>query len=63
LLLRALAIAAGITAGREDKGGRRRRLRGEEQALIEDDEATIEELAQFHATASVGAAAGSGRDL
>jgi len=63
VLLRALPIAAGITAGREDESGRGGRLRGEERVLIEDDEAAIEELAQFDATAGVGVAAGSGRDL
>jgi len=58
-----LAIAARIAPGREHEGGRGRRLRSEERVLIEDDEAAIEELAQFHATAGVGAAAGPGRDL
>jgi hypothetical protein len=63
LMLRALAIAAGIAAGREHEGGRGRRLRGEECVRIEDDEAAIEELAHFHATAGIGAGAGPGRDL
>src|SRR5437016_4015618 len=36
VLLRALPIAAGITAGREDESGRGGRLRGEERVLIED---------------------------
>ena len=63
LMLRALAIAARIAPGREHEGGRGRRLRSEEGVLIEDDEATIEELARFDATAGVGAAAGAGRDL
>ena len=53
----------GIAPGREHEGGRGRRLRGEERVPIEDDEAAIEELAKFHATAGVGAAAGPGRDL
>src|SRR3989442_11645664 len=56
LMLRPLAIAARIAPGREHEGGRGRRLRSEERVLIEDDEAAIEELAQFHATAGVGAA-------
>src|SRR5437870_2805682 len=59
-MLRALAIAARIAPGREHEGGRGRRLRSEEGVLIEDDEATIEELARFDATAGVGAAAGAG---
>src|SRR4029453_409999 len=63
VLLRTLPITAGITAGREDESGRGGRLGGEEGVLIEDDEAAIEELAQFHATAGVGVAAGAGRDL
>src|SRR2546427_9684124 len=62
-MLRALAIAARIAPGREHEGGRGRRLRSEEGVLIEDDEATIEELGRFDATAGVGAAAGAGRDL
>jgi len=62
-MLHALAVAARIAPGREHEGGRGRRLRGEERVPIEDDEAAIEELAKFHATAGVGAAAGPGRDL
>src|SRR5882724_10817472 len=62
-ILPALTVAARIASGREHEGGRGRRLRGEERVLIEDDEAAIEELAQFDATAGVGVAAGSGRDL
>src|SRR5206468_9914713 len=63
VLLRALPIAAGITAGREDESGRGGRLRGEERVLIEDDEAAIEELAQVDATAGAGVGAGSRRVL
>jgi hypothetical protein len=57
LMPRALALAAGIAPGREHERGRGRRLRGEESALSEDDEAAIEEFAQFYATAGAGAAA------
>src|SRR5882672_11502361 len=62
VLRRALPIAAGITAGREDESGRGGR-RGEERVLIEDDETAIEELAQLDATAGVGVAVRSRRDL
>jgi hypothetical protein len=62
-ILHPLAIAVGIAPRREYEGGRGRRLHGEEGVLVEDDEAAIEELAQFDATAGVGVAAGSGRDL
>src|SRR4029453_6990309 len=56
VLLRTLPITAGITAGREDESARGGRLGGEEGVLIEDDEAAIEELAQFHAAAGGGGA-------
>jgi hypothetical protein len=62
-MLHALTVAAGIAPGRKHEGGRGRRLHGEEGVLIEDDEAAIEELAQFDATAGVGVAAGARGDL
>src|SRR5882724_3948676 len=62
-ILHAPAVAARIAPGREREGERGCRLRGEERVLIEDDEAAIEELAQFDATAGVGVAAGPRRDL
>jgi hypothetical protein len=62
-LLSALPIAAGIAPGREHEGRRGRRLRDEERVLIADDQAAIEELAQVHAAAGVGAAVRPGRDL
>ena len=38
-----------------------RRLRGEDDPLMQDDEAAIEELAQLDAAAGVGAAVRAGR--
>src|SRR4030095_3759319 len=63
LLLRALPIAGRRAAGGEHGGWRGRRLRREERVLIEDDEAAIEELADFDAPPRVGAAPRPGRDL
>jgi hypothetical protein len=63
VLLSALPITAGITPRGEDERGRRRRLGGDELVLMEDEEAAIEEFAQFDATASVGATARARRDL
>src|SRR5215813_2982418 len=57
------AIAVRITPGREREGGRGRGLRGEQRTLIEDEQAAVEQLAQFHAPAGVRAPARSGRQL
>ena len=51
---RAVALGARGAAGLEDEVTGRR-LRGEDHALMQDDEAAIEELAQLDATAGVGA--------
>src|SRR6266702_2494209 len=51
------AIRAGLAAGAEDELGRRRRLGGEAGIVGEDEEATVEALAQFKAPAGVGASA------
>jgi hypothetical protein len=58
----AVPLGARGAAGREDEveGGR---LRGEDGALMQDDEAAIEELAQLDAAAGVGAVVRAGRQL
>ena len=40
-----------------------RRLRGEHGALVQDDEAAIEQFPELDATAGVGALVGAGREL
>ena len=57
------AIAVRVTAGREHEGRRGRGLRGEQRALIEDEQAAVEQFAQFHAPAGVRAPARPGRQL
>ena len=59
---RAVALGARGAAGLEDEVAGRR-LRGEDHALIQDDEAAIEELAQLDATAGVGAMVRTGGQL
>ena len=56
------ALVAGGGAGLEDKVGGRG-LRGEDGALVQNDEAAIEEFAELDAAAGVGAVVGAGRDL
>ena len=48
--------------GREAEVGGRR-LRGEHGALVQDDEAAIEQFPELDATAGVGALVGAGREL
>ena len=59
---RAVALGARGAAGLEDEVTGRR-LRGEDHALMQDDEAAIEELAQLDATAGVGAMVRTGGQL
>ncbi len=59
---RAVPLGARGAAGLEDEGAGRR-LRGEEYALVQDDEAAIEELTQLDATAGVGAMVRAGGQL
>ena len=59
---RAVALGARGAAGLEDEV-EGRRLRGEDHALMQDDEAAIEELTQLDATAGVGAMVRTGGQL
>jgi hypothetical protein len=59
---RAVPLGARGAAGLEDEV-EGRRLRGEDRALMQDDEAAIEELAQLDAAAGVGAVVRAGRQL
>ena len=59
---RAVPLGTRGAAGPEDEVAGRR-LGGEDEALMQDDEAAIEELAQLDAAAGVGAVVRAGRQL
>lgn len=57
------ALLAGGAPGDEDEVGLQRGPRGEPRPLVEDEQAAIEQFAEFDAAAGVGAAAGPRGDL